>query len=487
MPLSMKAISKLLAKGFHKPVPKHLIKSDCEVVNLADVLCAIGEGGDNTEVVAKLCDLIAVLESGITVTLSAESIAAIESLLGPLLVELEAINQNTANLGDLLTDINANLAAIIAELVALNAELTAQGDKLDGILELLQDILDALMAFCDIAITDVCSSVDGRPLLAQVIKAQTGGAPVYSLVEMDGSPVTDGSAATACGVDREKVAREMCAPDGSKWLSCSFVNVADPTDAIGPVFISPNGAIAEPPEGLTLCKTIADVIKECPTGPPGSDPTRGFQYINGRPNANAPWQLISNLDGQNNTVVIEGATLAEFVANMEAAGYTEWSNAEQHYFCPCPPGYTEAGSYTIKVDGETSVKIDCLPLAELPNAPTKEDTTLDVVCTKDKNSDAMLAKLCEIAANTAPDPDCCTPPEGQILGGAGSDTVTVAGNFEGVTELDVVQADGTTETVAVTSAVYNETTNTTTATLQQATAVKAVKLQRRTIEAEGGK
>ena len=179
--------------------------------------------------------------------------------------------------------------------------------------------------------------------------------------------------------------------------------------------VDEDGNLEEPPEGEVLLANkepfvqpvscpFPEAFKEiCPDGIPGADNTTGFQYINGRPNAAAPWQLIDNLDGQNNTVVIEGANLGEFIANMEAAGYTEWSFGEQHFFCPCPPGWTEPGSFTIAVDGNTAVKIDCQPLTELPGAPDKIVEDKAYLRTFEKNSAAILAemqtqtkKLCEI-------------------------------------------------------------------------------------------
>ncbi|OED44915.1 hypothetical protein ACH42_06315 [Endozoicomonas sp. (ex Bugula neritina AB1)] len=133
---------------------------------------------------------------------------------------------------------------------------------------------------------------------------------------------------------------------------------------------------------------------------PGADYNSGTQYINGRPNASGLWELIDNRDPLNQQVVVSGNGLGAFIANLGLAGYTEWSDAEQHYFCPCPPGLVNQGDYFIRVDGETSAKLGCEPLAELPGAPEKPEIAgSPALQTKDCNSDALLEQVTKLNTN----------------------------------------------------------------------------------------
>lgn len=159
-------------------------------------------------------------------------------------------------------------------------------------------------------------------------------------------------------------------------------------------------------EAADLLADIFDDLKVVkPGGIPGADYDSGFQYINGRPNAAVSWELCRN-DNGTLVPVISGANLGEFQAALAAAGYAEWSNNEQHYICPCPPGWSEAGDWAVKVGGEVVVKVDCQPRAELPGAPVNkviEDMcALRVqVCNKDPALAALLAKFCGVDANIA--------------------------------------------------------------------------------------
>jgi hypothetical protein len=159
-----------------------------------------------------------------------------------------------------------------------------------------------------------------------------------------------------------------------------------------------NTAIAELE---ALCEKIDNVTTTCPAGDaiPEADYTGGICWVTGRPTTGVPWALIDNRDPANQVTVASGSTFGEFIADMEALGYTEWSFGESHYFCPCPPGLENAGDYFVTADGDTVSKPPCVALAELPNAPDKvlaEETP--ALSTIDCNSDAILQALQDLCA-----------------------------------------------------------------------------------------
>lgn len=94
-----------------------------------------------------------------------------------------------------------------------------------------------------------CSDIDGRTIVVKLDVATAAA----TLHELDGSPITDGSKAVTCaGIDRECVTIKRCNAAG-EWQIKNFINTADPTDVVGPIFIDPNGAITTDPGDLTLC------------------------------------------------------------------------------------------------------------------------------------------------------------------------------------------------------------------------------------------
>ena len=105
---------------------------------------------------------------------------------------------------------------------------------------------------------------------------------------------------------------------------------------------------------------------------PNANYEGGIEWSIGRPNTGAEWILWDNTS-QPAVEYVSGSDFGEFIDNMEAIGYTEWSSGESHYFCPCPPNLVNAGDYFVTVDGNTITKPACTPLGELPNAPEKED------------------------------------------------------------------------------------------------------------------
>lgn len=122
----------------------------------------------------------------------------------------------------------------------------------------------------------------------------------------------------------------------------------------------------------------------------------GIEWSIGRPNTGAEWILWDNTS-QPAVEYVSGSDFGEFIENMEALGYTEWSSGESHYFCPCPPNLVNAGDYFVTVDGNTVTKPACTPLGELPSAPDKEE--IEEFCalrTKGCLDQAILDKLCAI-------------------------------------------------------------------------------------------
>ena len=121
----------------------------------------------------------------------------------------------------------------------------------------------------------------------------------------------------------------------------------------------------------------------------GADYSRALCYINGRPVANARWEWFDTSGS-----LISGANLGEFIANVEAAGYNEFSVGEQHYICPVPASYTEPGSHFFEADGNTVSKPEAVALETIEGAPTKAQ--IETQCylrVLDCNSDKMLSKL----------------------------------------------------------------------------------------------
>lgn len=505
-PAALAVLSDILAKLC---APLSVELTEGSVAALENAFAAAIEGAEFPELTVTVAG--GELTVNGTVALDADTLAALEDINATVsgtvdIGNLDALAAAIAAALDGLevslsgADIAALAAAIAAAIAAETLTVTVEGGNItvDGTVDIgnIDDLANA-----------IAEALDGLNVV------------VSGTVSIDGPVALDPDTIAALTVKRKEFSQDMKDAEGNKWRVCVFVNINDVTDVVGPIVINPDGVpVAEAPEGLVPCVDPfpGDFTELCPSGPPGSDPTRGFQYINGRPQANVPWQLCSNFDGQNDTVVIEGATLPEFIANMEAAGYTEWSNAEQHYFCPCPPGYTEAGSYTIKVDGETTVKVDCLPLAELPNAPEKTTEDKPFIRVLEKNSAAVLAAINDLKAEAAcrvesrpvcvdsegeivhgfavvkvsaettevlriedakgvaiegECVDCCAIPNGKILSGKGESAIVVSGDFSGAETLEVVNTAGVATVMQVASVEFNAVKNTTAITLTEATAV----------------
>lgn len=117
--------------------------------------------------------------------------------------------------------------------------------------------------------------------------------------------------------------------------------------------------------------TFLESVKTTKAGIEDANYEGAFRYINGRPPASSAWALIDNRDPLNQVTVASGSNLNEFTADLESKGYTEWNTGEEHWVCPCPPGLTfeSTGAYFTTVDGETSAKLVCTPLAEVPDLP----------------------------------------------------------------------------------------------------------------------
>jgi len=136
--------------------------------------------------------------------------------------------------------------------------------------------------------------------------------------------------------------------------------------------------VGTPLDAFTKQQLFADEWWEqfkttCPSGGvEGADYTSAMPTTGGRPLPTVPWALIDNRDPNNQITVASGATFAEFVTDLAAKGYTDFIEGEIHHICPCPPGAEVQGDWFTTADGDTAAKGGCVPLAELRNAPTKE-------------------------------------------------------------------------------------------------------------------
>lgn len=141
-------------------------------------------------------------------------------------------------------------------------------------------------------------------------------------------------------------------------------------------------ALCEKLEKLIENSDLSDykVIKE--NGVPGANYNGAFRYIFGRPPASSAWALIDNRDPLNQVTVASGPNLNAFTADLESKGFTEWPTLEEHWVCPCPEGLTEAddGAYFVTVDGETSAKLVCTPIEEVPDVPEAKIIDNTAVC-----------------------------------------------------------------------------------------------------------
>ena len=267
--------------------------------------------------------------------------------------------------------------------------------------------------------------------------------------------------------------------DGTFWKDCKTDEPIQP----------PAGACCAKPcnntsEIVDLLNSLK-VIKQ--NGLSGADYNGAFRYINGRPPASSAWALIDNRDPANQVTIASGANLNAFTADLESKGYTEWNTGEEHWVCPCPPGLTveSTGAYFTTVDGETSEKLFCAPLSEVPDVPEAKIVSNTAVCalrTEECNSEKILAA--QNATNTlltdmlakwcAPCPldlQITVDPEGTLI----PNPVTVPGN--------VTQLNGTTQTMfdtlgnaigtAIITAVVGKD-NTTLVTVKPVTPVKDV-------------
>lgn len=174
---------------------------------------------------------------------------------------------------------------------------------------------------------------------------------------------------------------------GTFWKDCDDNDIPAPAA----------GCCAAPcnPGADALLSLIESMKIEKPGGIPGADYQSAFQYINGRPPASSAWALVDLLDPANPVTIASGPNLNAFTDDLESKGYNEWSNIEQHYVCPCPPGAAEApGRYVVTIDGEVSVKVQCIPLSEAPGAPAK--VLVESLCAlrvEECNSAGILAEL----------------------------------------------------------------------------------------------
>lgn len=142
------------------------------------------------------------------------------------------------------------------------------------------------------------------------------------------------------------------------------------------------------------------------TGIPDANYDGAIALTRGRPNNLVPWQLLSHADPLNAAVVCEGATFQEFVAALEAKGYSEFTEGEIHYICPCPAGLNVAGDYSVTAGGVTQTKPACTPRAELSNFPEGKAGGEDecVLAVEECNSGAIL----EAVQNQGTVEECCT-------------------------------------------------------------------------------
>ena len=111
----------------------------------------------------------------------------------------------------------------------------------------------------------VCSSIDGRELLQQLVTNPVTGAITANLVEVDGSPLADASTAVACPdpVDYEVV--RTCFEDQStapptRYQALRYYDVTNPSVLVFNIVTDNRGAILAPgtvPSGLTPCPSPA--------------------------------------------------------------------------------------------------------------------------------------------------------------------------------------------------------------------------------------
>lgn len=460
-------------------------------VAIVEGMCQL-PGASNDDLLGKLCEIA---EGPLQVELTGDSIAAIQAAFTAAIETAEWPELEVTLNGEEIT-VNGTVALDAATLEALE-EITVT-----GVVGLDAATLDALIA----AITaDVNLSADTIADLVSALEAATltvtvdGGnitvdgtvdignfqdlidglqgleVTIPGTVEVTGTIALDPATIAALSFDYEKSETKLCNADG-EWTVCNFINAKDPTDIVGPIYINPQGVVAEAPGDLVPCEGIEDLIKDCPVASQSLFQT----YATAEYKITGPVLFGGDDISDKFTLPVDGNNLPaltafrdELIACLNARGInTTYIQGRD--------------GWTIGWVGEQ------LTITQDPtnNVSTETVTNERVLCVNSKRDPEVLAALAGIKAEITclkPDPDCCVPPEGQMLGGAGSDTVTVAGNFEGATELDIVQADGSTETVAVTNTVYNAATNTTTATLATATPVKAVKVVRRISEEGGGK
>lgn len=179
------------------------------------------------------------------------------------------------------------------------------------------------------------------------------------------SPREDVTGAThhsvCCSAEPQKV--EVC-------RTCTGLIVKDCDNNI----IEVNPKCIQPPKQEVCDTSLLDLLNSVKTiktdGLTGADYTKALCYINGRPNANVSWEWFDNNE-QPATTIIQGDDLESFIANVKAAGYTEFSVGERHYICPVPASYNGPGTHFFEADGETVNKGETVELATLEGAPTK--------------------------------------------------------------------------------------------------------------------
>ena len=206
--------------------------------------------------------------------------------------------------------------------------------------------------------------------------------------------------------------------DGVFWKDC------DGNDMAAPV----GGCCAKPCDSSSeLLDLLNDVKRSKSTGLEDANYDGAIALTRGRPDPTVAWELLDNRDGlaTGHPVVASGATWQEFVDDLESKGFSEFSEGEIHYVCPCPPGLVQAGDYFVNAAGETQTKPACTPSAELANFPAGKVIPEDecVLAVEECNSDAILnallaqgddaamsaAKLCLIEEHLNPAGPCGAP------------------------------------------------------------------------------
>lgn len=171
------------------------------------------------------------------------------------------------------------------------------------------------------------------------------------------------------------------------WLNAASADDLVVHELVGDFVDCESGQVIEPP-APEPCEqpTIRECVVGCETA---------FMATPGRPNNAVPWELIGP-DG----VEVSGATYGEFSDNMAAAGYTEWIDGEQHWFCPCPG--EAADGWILTAGGDTAAKLTCVPIEKTAGPqPTLECAELTVGKNDDRR-DSLLADIVDALDDPPP-------------------------------------------------------------------------------------